>query len=132
MLCYKIFPLFFRQTLYISQTAFFTSKKYFRLNSESGSTIFRNLCRLLYRFGDSTNNRATRCQFHHHFTYEFFSYKRHFGSFFYVHVTREKLPKRRSYEKFVRKMLMKLTTGITFWSSGLSVQSTENGKLHFA
>jgi len=39
-----------------------------------------------------------------------FSYKGHFGSFFYVHVTREKLPKRHSYEKFVRKMLMKLTT----------------------
>jgi len=39
-----------------------------------------------------------------------FLYKRHFGSFFYVHVTREKLPKQRSYEKFVRKMLMKVTT----------------------
>ncbi len=31
--------------------------------------------------------------------------------FFSVHVTREKLPKQRSYENFVRKMLMKLTTG---------------------
>jgi len=43
-----------------------------------------------------------------------FSYKHHFVSFFYVHVTRGKLPKRqpkqRSYEKFIRKMLMKLTT----------------------
>jgi hypothetical protein len=39
-----------------------------------------------------------------------FSYKHHFVSFFYVHVTRGKLPKQRSYEKFVRKMLMKLTT----------------------
>jgi hypothetical protein len=38
-----------------------------------------------------------------------FSYKHCFGSFFYVHVTREKLLKQRSYEKFVRKMLMKLT-----------------------
>jgi len=52
--------------------------------------------------------RRTRCQFHQHFTY-----KRHFGSFFYVHVTREKLTKQRSYEKFtffVHKMLTKLTT----------------------
>jgi len=34
------------------------------------------------------------------------------GNFFYLHVTREKLPKQRSYEKFVRKMLMKLTTNL--------------------
>ncbi len=39
-----------------------------------------------------------------------FSNEHHFGSFFYVHVTREKLPKQRLYEKFARKMLMKLTT----------------------
>ncbi len=32
-----------------------------------------------------------------------------FLQFFYVHVTREKLPKQHSYEKFVCKMLMKLT-----------------------
>ena len=38
-----------------------------------------------------------------------FSYKRRFGSFYYAHVTREKLPKRHSYEKFVRILLMKLT-----------------------
>jgi len=31
-----------------------------------------------------------------------------FGSFFYLHITREKLPKRHLYVKFVRKMLMKL------------------------
>jgi len=29
-----------------------------------------------------------------------FSYGRGFGSFYYVHVTRKKLPKQRSYEKF--------------------------------
>jgi len=40
-----------------------------------------------------------------------FSYECHFVSFLYVHVTREKLPKQRLYEKFVRKMLMKLTIG---------------------
>jgi len=40
-----------------------------------------------------------------------FLYERRFSSFFYVHVTREKLPKRHSYKKFARKMLMKLTPG---------------------
>jgi len=38
-----------------------------------------------------------------------FFYKSLFGSFFYLHVTRAKLPKRHSYKKFARKMLMKLT-----------------------
>jgi hypothetical protein len=40
-----------------------------------------------------------------------FSYKRHFGSFYYVHVTRKKLPKQCSYEKFARLTLMKSTAG---------------------
>jgi hypothetical protein len=40
-----------------------------------------------------------------------FLYECRFGSFFYVHVTSEKLPKQHSYKKFVRKMLIKLTTG---------------------
>jgi len=34
-----------------------------------------------------------------------------FAAFFYLHVTREKLPKRLSYEKGAHKMLLKLTTG---------------------
>jgi len=38
-----------------------------------------------------------------------FSYEHCFSSFFYVHVTREKLLKQRSYEKFASKMLTKLT-----------------------
>ncbi len=46
-------------------------------------------------------------QFHQHFKYTFFART----SFFYVHVTRKKLPKRRSYEKFAGKTLMKLTPG---------------------
>jgi hypothetical protein len=53
-----------------------------------------------------------------------FLYERYFGSFFYIHVTREKLPERRSYEKFSCKMLMKLTPGehllllfLCFWFS---------------
>jgi len=41
-------------------------------------------------------------------------YERCFGSFFYEHVTREKLLKQHSYRKFVHKMLMKLTTGVNF------------------
>ncbi len=40
-----------------------------------------------------------------------FSYERCFGSFFYVYVTRGKLPKRHTHEKFVRNMLMKLMAG---------------------
>ncbi len=44
-----------------------------------------------------------------------FSYERCFGSFFYVHVTSKKLPKQHLYEKFVLKMLMKLTTGVPFY-----------------
>jgi len=40
-----------------------------------------------------------------------FLYKRHFGSFNYVHVTRKKLSKQRLYEKFVCLKLMKLTDG---------------------
>jgi len=41
-----------------------------------------------------------------------FLYERLFGSFFFLHATREKLLKRHSYEKFARKILMKLTPGI--------------------
>jgi len=38
-----------------------------------------------------------------------FSYKLHFGSFYYLHVTRKKLPKQCLYKKFARITLMKLT-----------------------
>jgi len=41
-------------------------------------------------------------------------YESLFGSFFYLHVTREKLQKRHSYEKFVGLTLMKLTQGVNF------------------
>ncbi len=37
------------------------------------------------------------------------SYECSFGSFFYVYVTREKLPKPHFCKQFVRNMLMKLT-----------------------
>jgi len=40
-----------------------------------------------------------------------FSYKHRFSSFYYLHVTRNKLPKWRSYKKFARLTLMKLTPG---------------------
>jgi len=57
-------------------------------------------------FLKSRSMHCNRCQFHQHF-----SFKRHFGSFFYVHVTREKLTKLLLNKKFVRKMVMELTTG---------------------
>ena len=41
------------------------------------------------------------------------------------HVTREKLPKRHSYEKFVRLTLMKLTTGL----NALFTETEEDRKL---
>jgi len=64
--------------------------------------------------------------------YANFPYKSLFGSFFYLHVTREKLLKRRSYEIFLRKMLIKLTPeGTTFidteifeWQSFNAIQNT--------
>ncbi len=51
------------------------------------------------------------CQFHQHFSCEFFCKKRHFGSFSLVTFKQKKLPKRLLYVKFARKTLMKLTTG---------------------
>jgi hypothetical protein len=47
-------------------------------------------------------------QFHQRFTREFYIQK-YFQQLFLLIVTREKLPKRRLYKKFARKMLMKLT-----------------------
>jgi hypothetical protein len=59
-------------------------------------------------------------QFHQHANS---SYKSLFGSFFYLHVTREKLPKRHLYKKFVRKRLMKLTPSfcLTKWTCCYSI-----------
>jgi len=54
-----------------------------------------------------------------------FLYKHLFCSFFYVHVTRSKLPKQRLYEKFARKMLMKLTTAVAM-ARGISPQTGES------
>jgi len=52
----------------------------------------------------------TRCQFHPHFMSKFFIWK-----FVQIQIlSREKLLKRLSYEKFVRIMLMKLTPGLYF------------------
>ncbi len=50
-------------------------------------------------------------QFHQHLTIKFFCTKVLLVAFFYLHVTREKLQKRLSYEKFSCKMLMRLTPG---------------------
>ncbi len=43
---------------------------------------------------------SNSCQFHQHFTYKFFIQT----SFFYIHVTREKLPKRHLYENCVHNV----------------------------
>ncbi len=40
----------------------------------------------------SVRQLSSCCQFHQHYTYEFL-YKRRFGSFFYIHVTRKKAAK---------------------------------------
>ncbi len=48
-----------------------------------------------------------------------FSYECRFGSFYYVHVTRKKLPKWHSYKKFARLMLMKLTPTVNYMYFGL-------------
>jgi hypothetical protein len=60
----------------------------------------------------SKNFDATCSQFHQHF------FGRFFGTKFWhqVNVTSKKLPKRRSYEKFVRIKLMKLTPVVNFIS----------------
>jgi len=54
-----------------------------------------NHCRRLFNIR-RWKKWPSRCQFHQKKLYE-----RYFGSFFYVHVTREKLPKQCSYKKFV-------------------------------
>jgi hypothetical protein len=74
--------------------------------------------------------KYSRCQFHQRFC-ALFSYEHRFGSFFYVHVTREKLPKRRLYKKIVRKMLMKLTTEQIFSREKESSIIIERIEMHF-
>jgi len=58
-----------------------------------------------------------------------FSYECLFGSFLRTYVRRKKLPKRqRTYEKFVRKMLMKLTAVLLcllFWSINFKTVSIQ-------
>ncbi len=65
-----------------------------------------------------------------------FCTKRRFGSFFYMHVTRKKLPKQLLYKKPARIMLMKLTPSVNFITVLRAVftcvdpKSTENYKLY--
>jgi len=47
----------------------------------------------------SWQNKATWCQFHQHMR---FSYERHFGNFFLLHVGSKSCQNVRLYEKFVR------------------------------
>jgi len=62
----------------------------------------------IYDLMSKTSTPVVNFIMHQHFTYNF-PYELRFGSFFYVHVTREKLPKQCSYKKIICKMLMKLT-----------------------
>jgi len=57
-----------------------------------------------------------------------FSYKCHFGSFFYIHVTRKKLPKWRSYEKLAHLTLMKLMTCVNFTNISQAAFACPNPK----
>ncbi len=61
-----------------------------------------------------------------------FLYERHFSSFFYVHLTREKLPKQNSYKIFLHKMLRKFTTIVNFINILLTNSSYERrfGSFH--
>jgi len=57
------------------------------------------------------------CQFHQHFTYEFFvltSFRQLFSSYMYVTCTWKKLPKWHSYKKHAHIKLMKLTVGVSY------------------
>jgi len=56
----------------------------------------------------SSHSNESCGQFHQHFMRKFL-HGSPFGSFFYLHVNRENLPKRSLCEKFLSKMLMKLT-----------------------
>ncbi len=47
-----------------------------------------------------------------------FCAKIRFGSFYYIHVTRKAAETKRSYEKFARLTLMKLTAGPYFYLPG--------------
>jgi len=58
-----------------------------------------------------------RCQFHQHFTQDFCANIFAAKKFQSQNVTREKMGKALSYEKFLRKMLMKLTSGRYVFSS---------------
>jgi len=59
-----------------------------------------------------------------------FSYEHRFGSFFYVHVTREKLPKQRSYEKYAHIMLIKLTPTLFFAPMNQNLRAIAQQSLH--
>jgi len=59
----------------------------------------------------------TNCQFHQHYMREYFvrtSYRQLFITNIRTYIRIKKLPKWRLFKKFVRKMLMKLTTSVNF------------------
>jgi len=72
-------------------------------------------------FSIFTRQLPFRCQFHQRFTRKFFVQISPQSQ----NVTREKLPKQCLYEKFVRKMLMKLTAG-NCWAKIRSLCNTQS------
>jgi len=74
--------------------------------------LYKSATFLCYLLKGHLNNTWHSCgQIHQHFTRAFFVQKCFMQLFFFLHVTREKLSKRLSYEKGARKMLMKLISG---------------------
>jgi len=79
--------------------------------SSSYVRIFHTYVVFLLRFGFVKKFVRTGFNFIYILCTNFW-YEHRFASVLYVHKTREKLPKQRSYKKFVPKMLMILTTSI--------------------
>ncbi len=85
-----------------------------RDNRAVGSSLPLKIC-LNGKNCHSRSFKSIRCQFHQRFTCTFFVQKC-FAQLFssYMHVTKEKLPKRLLYKKGASKMLMKFTLGVNF------------------
>jgi len=94
-----------------------TGKKYRNEGRRQREKFFSFLVKILNMSSRANfTNRSARIKAEHKTLMKHapFLHKRSFGSFFYIHVTRKKLPKWCLYEKFVGGMLMKLTAGVNF------------------
>jgi len=77
----------------------------FAMNTQAISSVGKNVSISWIVFADK--KIESRCQFHQHFMRKFYI-RKSFRQLFYLHITREKLLKRRLYKKFSQKTLMKL------------------------